>query len=59
VASISITASASELLQLGKAIKFALADKADNRSYTVTIDNAPGAGSSWAVTDPGGKVRKG
>jgi hypothetical protein len=59
MAQISITATASELLQLSKALKFSLADKPDNRSYTVTIDNAPGAGSTWAVTDPGGKVRKG
>jgi hypothetical protein len=59
VTQISITAPAAELLQLGKALKFSLADKPDNRTYTVTIDNAPGGGSTWAVTDPGGKVRKG
>jgi hypothetical protein len=59
VATVSITATASELLQLSKAIKFSLADKADNRRFTVSINDAPGGGSTWSVTDPGGNVRKG
>jgi hypothetical protein len=46
VASIRITATAAELLQLGKAVKFAVADKPDNRRYTLTLDNAPGGGST-------------
>jgi hypothetical protein len=59
MATVSITATAGELLQLGKAIKFSLADKPENRRYTVSINDAPGGGSTWSVTDPGGNVRKG
>jgi hypothetical protein len=55
---ISITATAGELLQLGKAIKFSIGDKPENRRYTLVLDNAP-SGSTWAVTDPAGNTRKG
>jgi len=34
VATISITATAAELLQLGQAIKFSVADKLESRRYT-------------------------
>jgi hypothetical protein len=56
---ISITATASELLQLGKAVKFAIGDKPDNRRYTLSINDTPGGGSTWSVTDPSGNIRKG
>jgi hypothetical protein len=59
MASISVTATAAELLQLGKAVKFAIGDKPDNRRYTLSINDAPGAGSTWSVTDPSGNVKKG
>jgi hypothetical protein len=44
MASLSVTATAAELLQLGKAIKFSLGDKPDNRRFTVSINDAPGGG---------------
>jgi hypothetical protein len=59
MATVSITATASELLSLGKAIKFSLADKTDNRRFTISINDAPGGGSTWSVTDPQGSVKRG
>jgi hypothetical protein len=59
VATVSITATAAELLQLGKAIKFSVADKLESRRYSLTINDAPGGNSTWSVTDPQGGVRKG
>jgi hypothetical protein len=59
VATISNTASAGEILQAAKALKFAVAGLPENRRYTVSLTDAPGGGSTWSVTDPGGNVRKG
>jgi hypothetical protein len=59
MAIVSITATTSELLQLSKAVKFAVSDKPDNRRHTLVLNDAPGGGSTWAVTDPQGNVKRG
>jgi hypothetical protein len=59
MATVSITATAAELLQLSKAIKFSLADKLESRRFTISINDAPGGGSTWSVTDPQGNVKRG
>ena len=59
MAQISITATAGELLQFANHVKLAVCDLPENRSVTVTLDNAPGGSSKWAGTDPKGNVKKG
>jgi hypothetical protein len=59
MSTVTITATAGEILQAARALKFAVGDLPENRTYTVTLNDAPGGGSKWSVTDPKGGVRKG